>query len=703
MYRVLIVGAGEGGSKLIGSLSNHQEVRVVGVVDKKPSAPGLALAMDAGIPTFLSYTEALRQIDGVDVIFEATGEEAVFEHVKSLAHASTVVISGTVARIFMLLTEDKVNLIRQLEARKTELQLLLDATEEGMISVNRDGTIILFNRAASRMTGISVVDALGLNLAAVLPDTICPVTAQTGESTMNHHVEINHMELLVNTVPIVGDDGDILGTLEVLRDVTQLRDLAEEVTNLKEIQSLLEAIIQSTQDAISVVDKNGLGLLMNPAYTRLTGYRSEDVIGKPAEVDIAEGDSMHMRVLQTGKPVKNVPMKVGPARREVLVDVAPLYVNNELRGSVGVIHDVSEIKRLTEELDRAQTLLRSVEAKYTFSDIIGNSPAMILAVEQAKRTADTPATVLLRGESGTGKELFAHAIHNESSRVHHSFVRVNCAALSESLLESELFGYEEGAFTGAKRGGKKGLFEQASGGTLFLDEVGEMTLPTQAKLLRVLQEHEIVRVGGASPVKVDVRVIAATHINLEQAVATGKFREDLYYRLNVVPILIPPLRYRKGDIADLAMHIVHRHNVLYGRNVGKISEAALNLLTSYSWPGNVRELENAIGRAMIHLEYHNRVLDVQHFHTLRVSSSLPEDVEQEQAGTLPWAQRNVPLAEVVRQAEKWAIEEKLRETHGNKSEAARQLGISVRSLYYKLEDYQLSHGRPSSEPVSVRP
>lgn len=646
-YRVLIIGAGEGGSKLIRSLTNHSEVTLVGVVDWDTAAPGLHLAQNAGIPTFQRYEEALRLTNDIDVIFEMTGNDNVYLELRNLASDSTVIISGTVARIFMLLTEDKVNLIYQLEARKTDLQMLLDATDEGMVSINRQGTVILFNQAASKMTGIPVEVALGAEISKVIPASILLQTLKSGKPRQNHRMEINHMELLVNTVPVFGEQQQVVGAMEILRDVTQIRDLAEEVTNLKEIQSLLEAIIQSTQDAISVVDKNGLGLLMNPAYTRLTGYRPEDVIGKPAEVDIAEGDSMHMRVLQTGKPVRNVPMKVGPARREVIVDVAPLYVNHELRGSVGVIHDVSEIKRLTEELDRAQTLLRTVEAKYTFSDIIGRSPAMVLAIDQAQRAASTPATVLLRGESGTGKELFAHAIHNESARSHHSFVRVNCAALSENLLESEMFGYEEGAFTGAKRGGKKGLFELASGGTLFLDEVGEMTLATQVKLLRALQEQEIVRVGGSAPVKVDVRVIAATHINLEQAVSTGKFREDLYYRLNVVPIVIPPLRYRKEDIEALALHIVHRHNMLYGRNVGKISKSALESLTAYNWPGNVRELENAIGRAMIHLDYHDRILDMQHLPLL--STSQIADNSENKA--LPWSpKKGASLAEIVHQA-----------------------------------------------------
>ena len=228
-----------------------------------------------------------------------------------------------------------------------------------------------------------------------------------------------------------------------------------------------------------------------------------------------------------------------------------------LKGSVGVIHDVSEIKTLTAELNRARQIIRTLEAKYTFDDIIGTSEQMLVALEQAKLGAKTPATILLRGESGTGKELFAHAIHNESDRKYNKFIRVNCAALSESLLESELFGYEEGAFTGARRGGKR-TFEEANNGSIFLDEIGELTQSTQAKLLRVLQEKEIIRVGGAKAISVNVRIIAATNVNIEKAMAEGAFREDLYYRINRYPISIPPLRQRKEDIEALSIRLIEK-------------------------------------------------------------------------------------------------------------------------------------------------
>src|SRR5690625_329964 len=285
---------------------------------------------------------------------------------------------------------------------------------------------------------------------------------------------------------------------------------------------MLEAIIHSSDEAISVVDEKGLGLMINPAYTRITGLTEKEVIGKPATVDISEGESMHLKVLKTRRPIRGTKMKVGPHKKEVMVNVAPIIVRGKLKGSIGVIHDISEIKQLTTELKRAKQIIRNLEASFTFDDIVGSSSEMMIAIEQAKIGAKTPATVLLKGASGTGKELFAHAIHNESDRKYNKFIRVNCAAISESIIESELFGYEDGAFTGAKSGGKIGLFEEANMGSIFLDEISELSLAMQAKLLRVLQEKEIVRVGGTTPIPLDVRVIVATNVNLERAIKIGR-------------------------------------------------------------------------------------------------------------------------------------------------------------------------------------
>lgn len=460
-------------------------------------------------------------------------------------------------------------------------------------------------------------------------------------------------------------------------NVKELEQLTQQVHDLEGMKSFFQAIINSFDDAISVVDADGKGFLINPAYTRLTGLTAEQVIGKPAEVDIAEGESMHRQVLQTQEPVRGVQLKVGPNRKEVVVNVAPILVGAQCKGSVGIIHDRSELEKLSQDLMRAKSIIRRLEAKYLFEDIIGESEEMKFAIQQAKQAATTRATVLLRGESGTGKELFAHAIHNASQRKLGPFVRVNCAALVGSLLESELFGYDEGAFTGAKRGGKKGLFEEASGGTIFLDEIGEMDLSTQAKLLRVLQEKEVVRVGGTKVISVDVRVIAATHVPLEQAIQERRFREDLYYRLNVFPIHIAPLRLRKEDLLKLTEYLIHKLNREYGRNVTGLSEEVKSLLRCYDFPGNVRELENLLGRAMIQMKFSDQVMEKEHFPML----IQPDLMEVKQKGHI------ASLKEQLEMAEKEILHRTMAEFGNQKVQVAKHLQISIRSLYYKLEKY----------------
>ncbi|HET7318691.1 MAG TPA: sigma 54-interacting transcriptional regulator, partial [Nitrospirota bacterium] len=453
-----------------------------------------------------------------------------------------------------------------------EIDIILDSTHDGLIAVDRSGIVTLFNRAAERITGLRAEMVLGRPAIKVIPNTRLHVILAEGKSEINQEQRLNDVVIVTNRVPVRGEDGEIVGAVAVFRDITELRSLADKVTGLWNVRSLLEAVIESTSDAISVADERGNTIIVNPAYTRITGLSKDAVIDKPVTVDIAEGESMHLKVLTTGMPVRNVRMKVGPAKKEVIVNVAPIRIDGKIRGSVGTIQDISEIMALTSELAQAKKLIRRLEARYTWDDIVGTGVILVAAKEQAMRAAGTPATVLLRGESGTGKELFAHAIHNASGRSKGQFVRVNCAALPESLLESELFGYEEGAFTGAVKGGKRGLFQEAHGGTIFLDEIGDITLPLQKKLLRVLQEKEVMRVGSTVPISVDARVIAATNADLEQKIKDGSFREDLYYRLNVLPIRIPPLRKIADDIPRVAKHLLVRLNQDYGRQVEQIAD-----------------------------------------------------------------------------------------------------------------------------------
>ncbi len=445
---------------------------------------------------------------------------------------------------------------------------------------------------------------------------------------------------------------------------------------------LLQTIIDSLSDAVSVVDENGIGIMINRAYTRITGMTEDQVLHKPATVDIAEGESVHMRVLLTGKPIKGVRMKVGPFRREVIVSCAPLIIKGELKGSVGVIHDISELRRVMEELERTRRLIRKLESRFSFDDIIGNSNQIKEAIDRATQAAATPACVLLRGECGTGKELFAHAIHHASERAEKPFIRVNCASLTDTLLESELFGYADGAFTGAKKGGRKGYFEEADSGTLFLDEIGAMSLEAQARLLRAIQEGEIIRVGESRTRSIDVRVITATNADLEKMVDQELFRKDLYYRLNVFPIEMPPLREIKSDIPLLVSHFLSRYAQDYGRTVVEVTPAVYRRLKEYDWPGNMRELQNVITRALINLDRDEYIIEEKH---LMMPFIVAPEIEIE----LDSVSLEGTLKDLHRNWEKNVFIRILRETGGNKAEAARRLNISIRNLYNKLHQHKL--------------
>lgn len=679
---VLIVGAGEGGSTLLSLLQNSNIFQIIGVIDSNPIAKGLQIAKEYGTPIGDSVTPFLSM--HIDVMFDMTGDYDLHKVLLGSKHKDTLLIPGDIAKIVTRLAHEKESLIGKLEEQTQQGNLILNSTHDGMIVIDQEGQVRLFNKSAERITGYKKEEAIGKYILEVIPTSKLLRIIRTKKIEVNHELTLeNEKKIITTRIPILKEGGEVQGAFAIFKDITEVVDLAEEVTDLKEIQTLLEAIINSSEEAISVVDEKGRGLVINPAYTKLTGLTEEEIIGKPATTDIVEGESMHMKVLRTRRAVRGIHMKIGQKKRDVIVNVAPVIVDGILKGSVGVIRDVSEIQKLTNELNRARQIIRTLEAKYSFDDIVGDSDETTAAIEQAKLGANTPATVLLRGESGTGKELFAHAIHNSSNRKYNKFVRVNCAAISETLLESELFGYEEGAFSGAKRGGKRGFFEEANNGSVFLDEIGELSANTQAKLLRVLQEKEIVKVGGTKAIPINVRVIAATHVNLEKGILEGEFREDLYYRLNKIPIQIPSLRQRKGDIPAIAERLIQKINQDYGRNVEGLTDSTVSYLQSYEWPGNVRELENILGRAIIFMNYNEIYIDVHHLPPLHKE----EQVETKQNNLLPELEEKA-LEHLVTEFEGNIIREYLEKCDGNKTKTAKALGISVRNLYYKLEKYE---------------
>ncbi|MBM7702453.1 sigma-54 interaction domain-containing protein [Metabacillus iocasae] len=452
-----------------------------------------------------------------------------------------------------------------------------------------------------------------------------------------------------------------------------------------------EEIINSIGECVVIIDREGMVRHLNNAYCKFLETTKEEAVGKPVQ-NVIENTRMHM-VLKTGQAELSAIQSI--KGNEMVANRYPIYLDGEIAGAVGTVkfrnrqewvEYARKIQSLLEELNYYKTTLEgALESKYSFEDLIGQSKPFLEAKQLAERVAGSQSSVLLLGESGTGKELFAHAMHQRSSRGPFPFVRVNCASIPEHLLESELFGYEEGAFTGAKRGGKKGKFQLAHRGTIFLDEIGDMPLAMQNKLLRVLQEKEIERVGGQAPIPIDVRVIAATHRNLEKMVQEGTFRQDLYYRLNVIKIDIPPLRERKDDIVRIAQFLLKKLERNFNRHGIQLSEEVVKRLQYHNWPGNIRELENVLERAV-------NVLDQAEIHVTHLPLYLRDDEKQmmhsneskeEATSTLQ------PLKETIMAAEKEAIMQALKAAEGNKLAAARLLDISKTSFYDKCKLYNV--------------
>ncbi len=415
-------------------------------------------------------------------------------------------------------------------------------------------------------------------------------------------------------------------------------------------------ILDFAYGGIVAADKSGDITVFNPSAEKITGIPKNKAIGHPAK-DVLPNTRL-TEVIRTGKPQLNQLQSLGDTK--ILTNRVPILVNNEITGVVATFQDVNTIQ-IAEENIRQKLYKKGLVARVSLEDILGESEQINQAKRKACLYGQSDSTVLITGESGTGKELFAQGIHNASTRAKRPFVTINCAALPENLLESELFGYEDGAFTGARKGGKQGFFELAHGGTIFLDEIGEITPKLQSRLLRVLEEHEVMRIGGDRLIPVNIRVIAATNKNLWHLVQQGEFREDLYYRINVLELHIPPLRERKEDIP----HLVTKFLTEMRDELEKVEIQELSrhyLFVSYDWPGNVRELRNIVERFAVLF-----TSDIE-------KTSMLASLFEEQTGKIVISKELEEITKV------------LREVKGNKSEAARRLGMSRTSLWRKLKN-----------------
>jgi Nif-specific regulatory protein len=498
------------------------------------------------------------------------------------------------------------------------------------------------------------------------------------------------------------------------RRLSTLLEVSQALSGTLNLKAAMQRVLQTLIRHHSVV--RGMVTLLREGELQVEAVEGFEDRARSIKIKLGEG--ITGKVVESGKPIvvprvskepaflNLAPRRVDHQKQELSFICVPIMLNRQAVGALAVdlkfkperdydssvkffgiassmIGQALNVQRMVEEerrrlLDENTHLRQELRERYDFSNIIGTSGPTREMYEQVAQVAQTNTTVLIRGESGTGKELIAHAIHYNSLRAKKPFVKVSCAALPDSLIESELFGYEKGAFTGAQQR-KKGRFELAEGGTLFLDEIGDIPLATQVKLLRVLQEREYERLGGTETLKSNVRLITATNKDLEKAIQDGTFREDLYYRLNVFSIFVPPLRERKTDLLLLADHFLESFSRTHSKNIKRISTPAIDMLMSYHWPGNVRELENTLERAVLVCDGH-----VIHAHHLP-----PTLQTAEASGTVT----RVSLRDAVAAYEKDLISDALKTTRGNRAKAARLLNTTERIINYQVRKYSIDYRR----------
>jgi len=570
-----------------------------------------------------------------------------------------------------------------LDANSKRSEFIIDQMQSGVLYLNKNKVIVLVNESTERITGKSRSQLLGNTLESCFSEHERGLfdCVQNFESrkvmAFNKYLECSQKSVQI-------DSGT--GTMITLRDVTTLVSLNNELADVRAVRERLGHVLEYLTDGVAVVDNSGVIQYVNSSFCQLfkvdTSILGTKLCDTPSSVLCSKLMPYLTDILETREFFDSKIFEIEPDKK-VAVSVSGLDMDDEFTGVIGIFTELNTMRELVNKLNAAEKKVETLEKKLkmasplhaAFKCLIGDSRALDEALRVATRVANTSATVLVTGESGTGKELFAKAIHEASPRKDGPFIRVNCAAIPENLIESELFGHEKGSFTGAisQRIGK---FEQAQNGTIFLDEIGEVPLQTQVKLLRVLQEFEVDRVGGQKPVKVDVRVITATNKNLYEMIQKKTFREDLYYRLNVIPINLPPLRDRMGDIPLLVEFFLEKIALRERSDKKFISSEVLEYLEAYSWPGNIRELENTLIRAATLSEGMHIESDVLP-HNITNVKKINGLIRLVDGHLLP-----------IEAYEKEIIKEALR-LYGSFNKAGKALGLTHRTVGLKAKKYGL--------------
>ncbi len=565
------------------------------------------------------------------------------------------------------------------------LKVILTSIPMGIFVLDKEKRIINYNEAGLKMIKSTADKVMNLPAGEIFSRTHLDQVFATGKTLLNHLVIKNEIGILVDYSPILNYENEVDGIIIVAQDLPMVEEMAMEIEYIKDLNKDLHAILSSIYDEILVVNNKGELIRFSENIIRdFWKVDLKELIGKNILELEDQGlftPSVTRLVLEKGKKVSVV--QETKAGRKILAVGNPVFnEKNELDRIIIASRDITETTRLKSELQEIKKIseqykkeLDDFKSKDRFlKKLIYCSPKMEKVINQAKKIADFSSTVLLHGESGVGKEVIAQAIHQLGRRSTKPFLKLNCGAIPENLLESELFGYAKGAFTGADKNGKEGYFKQADGGILFLDEIGEMPVHLQVKLLRVLQEQEVIPIGSTTPIKVNVQIIAATNKKLEKMVEEGTFREDLFYRLNVIPIHIPPLRERTEDISLLAFHFLQQLNEKYERNY-HLTPDAINVLEFYPWPGNVRELQNIVERLVVTADH--PAIDAEF-----VSQFLSLGYQHKKMK--PVISRVIPLQEAIDHVEEQLIVMAMNQ-YKTTTKAAKALGISQSSVSRKYQ------------------
>jgi PAS domain S-box-containing protein len=566
-----------------------------------------------------------------------------------------------------------------------ECELLLDSCHNGVVVINTEGLVTLYNKAARKIFNDGERPVVGEHFKDVRPETWPDLkrVLETGQPQIGRKIELPQATIIANRSPITVD-GSVVGVVSVFQDISEYEKIISELRAYQQVRRELEAIFESSYDGLYITDGRANTIRVNSAYERITGLSAQTLIGRNMRDLVKEkvfDYSSTLEVLKEKKPVTLVQRIKG--QKEVMVTGSPIFgENNHIAFVVTNVRDITELNRLRADLADARRISSKMyeyfrehkELEHALDKIVVKSPKMIQAIRKAIKVAGSGTSVILYGESGVGKSMLADLIHQMSPRKDRPLVRINCGAIPESLIESELFGYDRGAFTGAAQGGKAGLMEAAHSGSLVLDEVAELSLSVQVKLLEAIERKTFIRLGATRPTQVDVRIIAATHQNLEDRVKGGLFRKDLYYRLNGVPIEIPPLRDRSEDIAPIALNVLGMLNQTQGTRK-RMAPEVLDCLQKYAYPGNVRELVHIIERVFTMSE--KEVIE---------AGELPAEV----LSTAPVIPRlgsgDMTLARALDMFEEHLIRDVLKRS-GSPHEAAQTLGVHYSTLWRKLKKY----------------